>query len=70
MYSLLMTLKLWKINARTWLGAYLQACADSGNQAPQDIAAFVPWTMDEARLASLRVGAAGAHDVVQGNNSS
>jgi len=70
MYSLLMTLKLWKINARTWLSAYLQACADSGNQAPQDIAAFVPWTMDEARLASLRVGAAGAHDVVEGNNSS
>jgi transposase len=68
MYSLLMTLKLWKINARTWLSAYLQACADSGNQAPQDINAFVPWTMDEARLALLRVGATG--DVAQGNDSS
>ena len=68
MYSLLMTLKLWKINARTWLGAYLQACADSGNQAPQDLNAFLPWAMDEARLALLRVGATG--DVVQGNDSS
>ena len=25
MYSLMMTLRLWTINARTWLGAYLQA---------------------------------------------
>ena len=31
MYSLMMTLRLWKINARTWLGAYLQACVDNGS---------------------------------------
>ena len=70
MYSLLMTLKLWKINARTWLSAYLQACADSGNRAPQDINAFVPWAMDEARLACLRVGAAGVPDVIESIDSS
>ena len=68
MYSLLMTVELWQINARAWLSSYLQACADNGNQAPQDISAFLPWAMDEARLALLRVGATG--DVVQGNDSS
>ena len=69
-YSLLMTVKLWKLNARTWLSAYLQACADSGNQAPQDLNAFLPWAMDEARLASLRVGGAGVRDVIQSIDSS
>ena len=33
MYSALMTVKLWRLNARTWLSAYLQACADNGNSA-------------------------------------
>jgi len=54
MYSVLMTVKLWKLNARTWLSAYLQACAHHGNRAPPDISAFLPWTMDAARLAALR----------------
>jgi transposase len=54
MYSLLMTAKLWKLNARTWLTAFLQACADNGSRAPQDINPFLPWAMDEARLAAMR----------------
>lgn len=54
MYSLMATLKLWGINARTWLGSYLQACADNGNQAPSGINAFLPWAMDERRLAVMR----------------
>ena len=54
MYSLMMTLKLWKINARTWLGAYLQACADNGNRAPDDITPFLPWAMQPPRLAAMR----------------
>ena len=53
-YSVLMTVRLWKLNARTWLSAYLQACADNGNRAPRDIEAFLPWTMDKARLAVMR----------------
>ena len=57
MYSLLMTAKLWGLNARVWLGAYLQACADSGNQAPQEINEFLPWFMDEARLIAMRARA-------------
>lgn len=54
MYSVLATMKLWGLNARTWLAAYLQACADNGNQPPEDINAFLPWQMDAKRLAQMR----------------
>ena len=32
----------------------IQACADNGNQAPVDLSPFLPWAMDEARLAAMR----------------
>jgi transposase len=54
MYSLMATLKLWKINARTWLGAFLQACADNANHSPSDLKPFLPWTMDAKRLAAMQ----------------
>ena len=54
MYSLFSTMKLWGLNLRTWLTAYLQACADNGNAPPTDIGAFLPWQMDAKRLAQMR----------------
>jgi len=54
MYSLLMTVKLWGINPRTWLSAYLHACAANGNRAPDDLSAFLPWTMDAHQLAKMK----------------
>jgi transposase len=54
MFSLLMTMKRWQINPRTWLSEYLHACAAAGNRAPADLRDYLPWTMDEARLAHLR----------------
>jgi transposase len=54
--SLLMTVKLWKINARAWLSAYLNACANEGGRAPSDLSAFIPWQMSEAQLAAMRAG--------------
>jgi len=54
MYGVLATPGLWQITASPWLGAYLQACADNSNQAPTDLAPFLPWAMDEARLAAMR----------------
>ena len=54
MYTVLMTVKLHKINPRTWLLAYLQACCDAGNRAPADIRAFLPWTMTAPELAAMR----------------
>ena len=72
MYSLLMTLKLWGINPRLWLTAYLQACADNGAKAPSDISAFLPWAMDEARRAAMRIPAQATKLPArpQGNDSS
>ncbi|MBK6973333.1 MAG: IS66 family transposase [Sterolibacteriaceae bacterium] len=53
MFSVLMSLRLWQVNPRTWLSAYLQACAENANRPP-DLAGFLPWRMDAARLAALR----------------
>lgn len=54
MYSLFATMKLWGLNLRTWLTAYLQACADNCNAPPVDINAFLPWQMDAKRLVQMR----------------
>jgi transposase len=54
MYSLFATMKLWGLNLRTWLTAYLQACADNGNAPPAAIDAFLPWQMDAKRLVQMR----------------
>lgn len=54
MYSVLMTAKLWGLNARTWLSAYLHACAEGGNRAPSELSAFLPWAMDAGRLKAMR----------------
>jgi transposase len=70
MYSLLMTVKLWRLNARTWLCAYLQACADNGNRAPPDLNAFLPWTMDGARLVAMRACRPGARTRTESIDSS
>ena len=58
-YSVLMTIKRYKLNPRTWLSAYLQACAEHGGKAPPDISAFLPWTMELKQLACMRACASG-----------
>lgn len=57
MFSVLMTMRRWQINPRTWLSAYLRACAEHGNRPPPDLGRFLPWTMDRARLAAMRAPA-------------
>jgi transposase len=54
MFSLLMTMRLWGINPRTWLTAYLEACAANGGQPPASLLTFLPWTMAADRLAQMR----------------
>jgi transposase len=56
MFSMFMTLRRWQINPRTWLSAYLQACAEHANRAPP-LSEFLPWTMDAARLSAMRAPA-------------
>ncbi|MGH8833008.1 MAG: IS66 family transposase [Polaromonas sp.] len=70
MYSLLMTAKLWKINARTWLSAYLKACAEAGNRAPVDVSAFLPWAMDAPALAAMRACPLGSRAATEGIDTS
>ena len=70
MYSLLMTAKLWGLNARTWLSAYLQTCADNGNRTPPQLNAFLPWAMDPARLAAMRACNTGTSVVTEGIDTS
>jgi len=63
--SVLGSMRLWGVNPRTWLQAYLQACARAGGQPPHDIDAFIPWRMPPAQLAAMRqpaVTPAAPHD--------
>ena len=48
--SIFQTLVLWKLNPRTWLTAYLEACAANQGKAPQDIHSFLPWNMSDEQL--------------------
>jgi transposase len=70
MYTVLMTVKLHKINPRTWLLAYLQACCDAGNRAPQDIRAFLPWTMTALELAAMRACRVATLPTIEGLDTS
>jgi transposase len=45
--SLLATLKLWGINPRPWLTAYLEACAQAGGRAPTEPSRWLPWNLSE-----------------------
>jgi transposase len=45
LFSLLATLTLAKLNARTWLTWFLNCCAENGGRVPSDITAFLPWAM-------------------------
>jgi transposase len=47
MFSLLATLKKWRINSRKWLKAYLQACAEAGGQVPEEVERWLPWNLTE-----------------------
>ena len=43
MLTLLQTLVLHHINPRTYLSAYLDACARNGSQAPDYLERWLPW---------------------------
>lgn len=45
LFTILETMKLWKINPHTWLLAYLQECAMCGGQVPKKTRRFLPWNM-------------------------
>jgi transposase len=49
LFSLFATLTMAKINIRTWLGQFLESCAENGGRVPSDIDRFLPWKMSEQR---------------------
>ncbi len=53
MFSIVATLKQWKINPRRWLSWYLESCAAAGSRPPEDIERFFPWNLTTERRAEL-----------------
>ena len=49
MFSIFETLDLWQINQIEWLSDYFRACALSGGKPPEDISAYLPWNIKEAK---------------------
>jgi len=54
LFSIFATLAIWKINPRTWLTWYFDACATNAGRAPENVEIFMPWNLPEERLAELR----------------
>ena len=53
MYSVVGTLNLNGIDVLRWLDAWLAACAHNGGRPPEDLAPWLPWSMDAARRREL-----------------
>ena len=53
MYSVVGTLNLNGIDVPRWLDAWLAACAGNGGRPPDDLAPWLPWSMDDARRREL-----------------
>ncbi len=54
LFSIFQTVLLWKINPRTWLTSYLQACAENGGKAPVNAEMFLPWNMSKEQLCNFQ----------------
>ena len=52
LFSLLATLRLWELNPRSWLTAYLTACAAAGGRAPADMSGYLPWNLSAEQRAA------------------
>lgn len=49
MFTIIQTVKLWKLNPLTWLYNYLESCLHNNSQAPIDLAPYLPWLMNDAQ---------------------
>jgi transposase len=65
MFSIIATLKKHRLNPRKWLTAYLQACAQAGGKAPEDVDKWLPWNLSAQQkkdMAQLEDGQGEASD--------
>ena len=53
MYSVVGTLNLNRIDVPRWLDEWLSACARNGGRPPDDLAPWLPWSMEAARRREL-----------------
>ena len=53
MLTLLQTLVLHRINPRTYLRAYLEACARNGAKAPEPLESWLPWNFISREAAGV-----------------
>ena len=53
MYSVLGTLASNGIDILRWLEEWLAACAENGGRAPEDLSAWLPWSMSADRRRAL-----------------
>ena len=53
MFSIFQTIILWRLNPRTWLKFYLQACANNAGKSPKNLNEFLPWMMNNERRQQL-----------------
>lgn len=53
MFSVFQTMLLWKLNPRTWLHLYFEACTQNKGKPPENLNEFLPWTMSKDRLQQL-----------------
>src|SRR6202162_3576432 len=54
MFSLLQTLVLHNLTPRTYLSAYLQACALNGSKAPEQLESWLPWNFTHPDVAGIQ----------------
>jgi transposase len=64
MFSIVATLKKHRLNPRKWLTAYLQACAEAGGKAPEEVDKWLPWNLSAQQKKDM-----GHHDDEQGDAS-
>ena len=55
LYSVFTTCKRNAIDMALWLRLWLEACADNGARPPEDLAPWLPWSMDPQRKRTLTV---------------
>ena len=55
MYSIIGTLKMNGIDVLRWLEEWLETCAANGGRPPEDLSAWLPWSMSEERKRALSI---------------
>jgi transposase len=53
LFSLFATVTRCRLNPRLWLSWYLESCATAGGNVPDNVAAFLPWSLSPQRRESL-----------------